>query len=97
MLHEADTAAGLNIDLIEVIASWGLDRRLGNGALTRIEGFLREASVDALSNPVIDDVVQPLIASLDGPPRTHALAVLARWADEPDPRLRAAAGRVRSA
>ncbi|MFF2370876.1 DNA alkylation repair protein [Agromyces sp. NPDC058110] len=66
-------------------------RRLGNADLTRIEGFLREASVEALASPLIDDVVRPLVGSLVGPARTRALSVLARWADDPDPRLRWAA------
>ncbi len=66
-------------------------RKLGNTDLTRIEGFLREASVDALFTPLVDDVVRPLIASLEGAARTRAVAVLTRWADDPDPRLRRAA------
>ncbi|MWB97107.1 DNA alkylation repair protein [Agromyces seonyuensis] len=69
-------------------------RMLGHNDLTRLEGFLREASVDALFSPLVDDVVRPLVDGLDGAARTRASAVLARWADADDPRLRAAAERL---
>ncbi|MFF2493644.1 DNA alkylation repair protein [Agromyces sp. NPDC058064] len=66
-------------------------RMLGNGDLTRIEGFLREASADALVDPLIADVLRPLIGGLGGGARRRAEGVLARWADDPSPALRRAA------
>lgn len=36
MLHEGDVAGGISIDLIETIASWGLD----HGLVVIVEGIL---------------------------------------------------------
>ena len=64
--------------------------------LTRIEGFLRLAEWASLVDPLATDVVGPLLAGLDGIERARAVAVVDRWAVEPDPWLRRAAERARS-
>ncbi|KIS27243.1 DNA alkylation repair protein [Arthrobacter sp. SPG23] len=64
---------------------------LNNSDLTRIEGFVREAQLGELVDPIAADVVRPLIAGLQGQARTRADAVLDRWARDPDPWLRRAA------
>ncbi|MFF1383142.1 DNA alkylation repair protein [Arthrobacter sp. NPDC058288] len=64
---------------------------LNNSDLTRIEGFVREAQLGELVDPLAADVVRPLVASLEGQARTRAHAVLERWAGDPDPWLRRAA------
>lgn len=69
-------------------------RMLGSGDLTRIEGFLREASADALIDPLIADVLRPLIGGLGTGARRRADGVLARWADDPSQALRTAAREV---
>lgn len=66
-------------------------RLLANSDLTRIEGFLRGAVVEALADPLAVDVVGPLISRLTGRDRMRAESVLDRWADEPEPLLRRAA------
>jgi hypothetical protein len=60
--------------------------------LTRIEGFLRSARLPALIDPLAMDVVAPLITGLDAAARGRAIAVLGRWAAEPSPGPRRAAG-----
>ncbi|WKK73304.1 DNA alkylation repair protein [Rathayibacter oskolensis] len=50
--------------------------------LTRLEGFLRDSRVDALTDPLAHDVVRPLRARLDGQARSRAETVLDRWATE---------------
>ncbi|MEN8582114.1 DNA alkylation repair protein [Burkholderia sp. RS01] len=64
---------------------------LSNSDLTRIEGFVREAGVPALVDPLAVDVVGPLMERLDAQARARADAVLDRWAGEPDAWLRRAA------
>jgi 3-methyladenine DNA glycosylase AlkD len=64
---------------------------LRNFDLTRIEGFVRDARLRALVDPLALDVVGPLVESLDGAGRTRADTALDRWAAEPDPWLRRAA------
>jgi hypothetical protein len=64
--------------------------------LTRIEGFLRQAALPALVEPLVSDVVVPLITGLDAAARTRALAVIDRWTAEPAAGLRRAAERVRA-
>jgi hypothetical protein len=66
-------------------------RRLDNSDLTRIEGFVREARLRALVDPLAVDVVGPLMESLDPPGRARADLVLDRWAREADGWLRRAA------
>ena len=46
MLRELDIAGGQNIDLIGVIATWGLDR----GMVVIVEGILNAADISACSN-----------------------------------------------
>jgi len=64
---------------------------LNNSDLTRIEGFVREAQLGELVDPLAADVVRPLIAGLEGQARVRADVVLDRWARDPDPWLRRAA------
>jgi DNA alkylation repair enzyme len=59
--------------------------------LTRIEGFLRSAASPELVDPLLSDVVLPLLAGLAGRDRQRAEVVLARWSQDPDQRLRRAA------
>ena len=71
-------------------------RLLRASDLTRIEGFLRQAEMTALIDPLTTDVVVPLVTGLDAPARARALAVIERWAVEPAAGLRRAAGLVRA-
>lgn len=59
--------------------------------LTRIEGFLRSALTAELTQPLIADVLEPLLGGLEGQDRRRAAAVLERWQADPDHQLRAAA------
>lgn len=63
---------------------------LTNSDLTRIEGFVREAHMVTLVDPLAVDVVGPLLERLAGQPRLRADAVLDRWAGDPDAWLRRA-------
>ena len=63
--------------------------------LTRLEGFLRQARLPALIDPLATDVVVPLITALDAADRGRAPAVIDRWATESRVGLRRAAGLVR--
>lgn len=64
---------------------------LTNSDLTRLEGFVRQARVRALADPLAIDVVVPLIAGLDGQDKARAERVLDRWAKDADVWLRRAA------
>lgn len=64
---------------------------LTNSDLTRIEGFVREAGVRALVDPLAVDVIGPLMEGLDAQSRARADVVLDRWVGEPDVWLRRAA------
>jgi hypothetical protein len=66
-------------------------RLLRNSDLTRIEGFLRDATLDALADPLALDVVRPLVGGLDGLGRQRADAVIRRWAQDDNAWLRRAA------
>ncbi len=59
--------------------------------LTRIEGFLRSAQTAELADPLVADVVAPLLDRLPQRDRQRADVVLARWSRDPDSRLRQAA------
>jgi hypothetical protein len=59
-------------------------RLLTNTDLTRIEGFVRSAQLNALVDPLAVDVVGPLVAGLDAVGRVRADSVLDRWARDPD-------------
>lgn len=67
---------------------------LRHSDLTRIEGFLRSAQTPELANPLVSDVVAPLLAGLPDRDRQRADVVLARWAEDPDGRLRQAASQL---
>ncbi|MBX0301508.1 DNA alkylation repair protein [Cryobacterium sp. 1639] len=71
-------------------------RLLRASDLTRIEGFLRQAGVPALIDPLATDVVAPLITALPAGARGRALAVIGRWATEPGAGPRRAAELVRT-
>ncbi|MET0955047.1 MAG: DNA alkylation repair protein [Cryobacterium sp.] len=64
--------------------------------LTRIEGFLRQAGLPALIDPLATDVVAPLILALAAADRARATAVADRWATEPGAGLRRAAELVQA-
>ena len=64
---------------------------LDNSDLTRIEGFVRDAPLAALADPLTQDVIRPLLDRLDGVARQRALAVIARWSHDENPWLRRAA------
>ncbi|MET0956667.1 MAG: DNA alkylation repair protein, partial [Cryobacterium sp.] len=64
--------------------------------LTRIEGFLRQAGLRALIDPLATDVVAPLILALAASDRARATAVVDRWATEPGAGLRRAAELVQA-
>ncbi|MEO5316628.1 DNA alkylation repair protein [Pseudarthrobacter sp. CC12] len=66
-------------------------RLLRHSDLTRLEGFLRSARAGDLAAPLLSDVLVPLLAGLGGRERQRAGVVLARWREDPDPGLRAAA------
>ena len=70
---------------------------LTNTDLTRIEGFLRDAGLAALVDPLASDVIRPCVRRLSGVLRTRADAAIERWARDPDPWLRRAAALVREA
>jgi 3-methyladenine DNA glycosylase AlkD len=64
---------------------------LTNSDLTRMEGFVRDARMPTLVDPLAVDVVGPLVERLAGQPRMRADAVLDRWAGDADVWLRRAA------
>jgi hypothetical protein len=64
---------------------------LTNSDLTRLEGFIREARMRDLVDPLAVDVVGPLVDGLDVVGRVRADSVLDRWVREPDAWLRRAA------
>jgi len=66
-------------------------RLLRHSDLTRLEGFLRSAQAADLTEPLLTDVLAPLLAGLGERDRQRAGVVLARWRNDPDPQLQAAA------
>ncbi|MGX5717115.1 DNA alkylation repair protein [Arthrobacter sp. MAHUQ-56] len=64
-------------------------RMLRHSDLTRLEGFLRSALAQELVEPIIADVLVPMLAALGERERQRAGVVLARWRE--DPQLQAAA------
>lgn len=67
---------------------------LRHSDLTRLEGFIRSARTAELVEPLIADVVVPLLAALDGTGRQKAAVVMARWHQDPDEWVRHAAALV---
>lgn len=59
--------------------------------LTRIEGFLRGARIPELIEPLVLDVVRPLLARLSGAEADRARRIVTRWASADAEGLRAAA------
>jgi hypothetical protein len=64
---------------------------LRHSDLTRLEGFIRSAHTAELVDPLIADVVVPLLAALEGTDRQRANVVIARWSQDPDEWVRRAA------
>ncbi|SMH35534.1 DNA alkylation repair enzyme [Rathayibacter oskolensis] len=50
--------------------------------LTRLEGFVRDSRVDALTDPLAHDVVRPLRAGVEGRARSRVDSLLDRWTVE---------------
>jgi hypothetical protein len=69
-------------------------RMLRGNDLTRIEQFLRDARVPELVDPLVGDVIRPLLAGMAGSEATGARRVIERWATEADPRLRSVASEL---
>lgn len=59
--------------------------------LTRLEGFIRSAHSRELVDPLISDVVVPLLTVLEGQDRQRADVVMTRWRLDPDDWIRRAA------
>ena len=66
-------------------------RLLDNSDLTRLEGFLRDARTPTLADPLIREVISPLVEALDAPGRVRANTALIRWSTDSNPWLRHAA------
>ncbi|WP_434994542.1 DNA alkylation repair protein [Arthrobacter sp. Ld5] len=66
-------------------------RLLRASDLTRIEGFLRSARLPDLADPLVVDVVGPMLLRLGGQDAARAATVLDRWAAGQDAALRRAA------
>ncbi|MCU1518551.1 MAG: hypothetical protein JWQ75_3272 [Pseudarthrobacter sp.] len=62
--------------------------------LTRLEGFIRSAHTRELSDPLISDVVVPLLAGLDGLDRQRAAVVISRWQHDAEESVRRAAALI---
>jgi hypothetical protein len=60
--------------------------------LTRFEGFLRSAASKAVVDQLVADVLRPLLRSMDEPTLARVRVVMRRWASDPHPYVRAAAG-----
>lgn len=68
--------------------------QLGHSDLTRLEGFIRSAHTGELVDPLIADVVVPLLASLGGTDSRKAAAIVARWHADPNEWVRHAAALI---
>ncbi|RAX45926.1 DNA alkylation repair protein [Arthrobacter sp. AQ5-06] len=69
---------------------------LRHSDLTRLEGFIRSADTDELVDPLIADVVVPLLQGLGESDRPRADVVISRWHQDPDDALRHAARLIAS-
>ena len=78
--------------LAAIVLLQGQVRMLRGSDLTRLEQFLRDARSRELVDPLTIDVVRPLLDRLDGTDATRARRIVDRWAADPDPMLRRAAG-----
>lgn len=67
---------------------------LRHSDLTRLEGFIRSAHTAELVDPLISDVVAPLLKGLDEAGRQRADVVTARWHQDPDKWIRRAAAHL---
>ena len=77
--------------LAAIVLLQGRVGMLRGNDLTRLEGFLRDARVPELVDPLAGDVIRPLLQRLDGAEAERARRVVDRWAAESDPYLRRAA------
>lgn len=59
-------------------------RMLDNSDLTRLEGFVRQARLRALVDPLATDVIGPLVEGLTPRGRARAEVALDRWARDGD-------------
>jgi hypothetical protein len=89
------TAAVFERQLAAIVLLQTHVRLLEASDLTRIEGFVRTATLTQLVDPLARDVVWPLLANLEGLARERAETVINRWSTEPDPWLRSAAETVK--
>jgi hypothetical protein len=64
---------------------------LRHSDLTRLEGFIRTAQTGELVDPLIVDVVVPLLQGLGESDRQRAGVVITRWRQDPDEWVRRAA------
>jgi hypothetical protein len=64
---------------------------LRHSDLTRLEGFIRTAQTGELVDPLIADVVVPLLQGLGESDRQRAGVVITRWHEDPDEWVRRAA------
>ena len=64
--------------------------------LTRVEQFLRDARVPELVDPLVIDVVRPLLDRLEEPDATRARRIIDRWSESEDSSLRRAAELLRA-
>ncbi len=60
--------------------------------LTRVEQFLRDARIPELVDPLVTDVVRPLLERMKDPEATRARRIIDRWSVTDDSNLRRAAG-----
>lgn len=78
--------------LAAVVLLQGHAAMLRGNDLTRLEQFLRDARVAELVDPLVAEVVRPLLERLDGAEATRARRIVDQWASETDSILRRAAG-----
>lgn len=74
-----------------IVLRHGQVHTLSGNDLTRIEGFLRDARIVELIEPLALDVVRPLLARLTGPEADHARRIVTRWASADSEGLHTAA------
>ena len=77
--------------LAAIVLLQGQVDALGGNDLTRIEGFLRDARVPDLIEPLTLDVVRPLLARVTRVEADRARRIVARWATSDAEGLRTAA------